>query len=178
MRYWRRVITGSLREIIFGLEDGLVSTLGVVTGIASGTANQRIVILSGFILVIVEALSMAAGTYLSNKAEADQERLRRHRNHHASPALGGLVMGVAYIAGGAVPLSPYLFTTLSLGLQISIVLTVVTLFMIGIFKGVITKTPAVRSGFEMAVVSISAAMVGYLIGELGSRILMIPRWLP
>ncbi|MBU0625434.1 VIT1/CCC1 transporter family protein [Patescibacteria group bacterium] len=58
----------SIRELVFGLEDGIVSTGGAVIGIAAGTGDDRIVILSGTVIVIVEALSMAAGTFLSAKS--------------------------------------------------------------------------------------------------------------
>ncbi len=66
----------SLREIVFGLEDGVVSTLGAVTGIAAGTNNYYVVILAGFVVVFVESLSMAAGTFLSSKSEHEvQQRI-------------------------------------------------------------------------------------------------------
>ncbi|HTM68870.1 MAG TPA: VIT1/CCC1 transporter family protein [Candidatus Binatia bacterium] len=58
----------SIRELIFGLEDSLVSTLGVVVGIGAGTQDARVVILSGVVLVVVEALSMAAGSFISSKS--------------------------------------------------------------------------------------------------------------
>lgn len=61
----------SMREIVFGLEDGVVSTLGAITGIAGGTMDSKVVILSGLVIIFVESLSMAAGTYLSNKAEKE-----------------------------------------------------------------------------------------------------------
>ncbi|MFH2062979.1 MAG: VIT1/CCC1 transporter family protein [bacterium] len=61
-------ITGFIRELVFGLEDGIVSTGGAVIGIAAGTGDWQVVILSGLVIVIVEALSMAAGTYLSGKS--------------------------------------------------------------------------------------------------------------
>jgi len=61
----------AIRELVFGLEDGLVSTLGAVAGIAAGTEDGRIVVLSGLVLVAVEALSMAAGSYLSNKSHRE-----------------------------------------------------------------------------------------------------------
>jgi predicted membrane protein (TIGR00267 family) len=129
----------------------------VVTGIASGTSSQQLVILSGFILVIVEAVSMAAGTYLSNKADLELQRLRRHRNHRGTPVFGSLVMGVAYIVGGAVPLSPYFLVPLGPGLWLSILSTALVLFIIGFFKGQITRTPKVKSGLEMVIVAMSAA---------------------
>ncbi len=62
-------LLNSLREIVFGLEDGIVSTLGAITGIATGTQNGVIVIMSGFVIIFVESLSMGAGTFLSNKSE-------------------------------------------------------------------------------------------------------------
>src|SRR5689334_1511262 len=68
-RYGR--LLDAIRELVFGLEDGLVSTLGAVAGIAAGTEDGRIVVLSGLVLVSVEALSMAAGSYLSNKSHRE-----------------------------------------------------------------------------------------------------------
>src|SRR5271157_4526850 len=61
----------NLREIIFGAEDGLVSTLGLVLGMAGATNNGRVVIIAGAVYVISEAFSMAAGTYLSSKAQKE-----------------------------------------------------------------------------------------------------------
>lgn len=60
-----------IREAVFGIEDGIVSTLGAVVGIAIGTQNHYFVIFSGMVIVAVEALSMAAGSYLSSKSERE-----------------------------------------------------------------------------------------------------------
>jgi predicted membrane protein (TIGR00267 family) len=57
-----------IRDLVFGLEDSLVSTLGVVIGMAAGTDDRAVVILSGLVLVAVEAISMAAGSFLSSKS--------------------------------------------------------------------------------------------------------------
>ncbi|KPJ85468.1 hypothetical protein AMJ57_02960 [Parcubacteria bacterium SG8_24] len=57
-----------IREMVFGLEDGIVSTTGAIIGIAAGSQDNRIVILSGMVIVVVEALSMAAGSFLSSKS--------------------------------------------------------------------------------------------------------------
>lgn len=61
----------SMREIVFGLEDGIVSTLGAITGIAVGTNDSFVVILSGVVIIFVESLSMAAGSYLSSKSQVE-----------------------------------------------------------------------------------------------------------
>jgi predicted membrane protein (TIGR00267 family) len=64
-------ISTNIREVIFGAEDGMVSTLGAITGIAAGTANSKIVILSGLVIIAVESISMGIGSYLSNKSVID-----------------------------------------------------------------------------------------------------------
>ncbi len=66
---WREALLTGIRDIIFGLQDGLVSTVGVLTGIAAGTNDRFVAILSGFVLVMVEALSMGVGSFLSAGAE-------------------------------------------------------------------------------------------------------------
>ena len=65
----------TIREGVFGLEDGLVSTLGSITGIALATNNPFTTLLSGTIIVSVECISMAVGSYLSSQSErAIEER--------------------------------------------------------------------------------------------------------
>jgi len=70
-------ISESLREIVFGAEDGMVSTLGAMTGIAIGTSDHFTVILAGLVIVAVESTGMSVGSYLSNKSvqEIDERKL-------------------------------------------------------------------------------------------------------
>lgn len=63
------LIRTKIRDAVFGTQDGLVSTLGALTGIAAGTQSEQAVIVAGFVIVAVESLSMAAGTYLSSKSQ-------------------------------------------------------------------------------------------------------------
>jgi len=73
----RKELQASIREIVFGMEDSLVSTLGAITGIAAGTGSTFVVILSGIVLIFVEALSMTAGSYLSSKSAHEVFELRK-----------------------------------------------------------------------------------------------------
>ena len=70
-----------IREAIFGLEDGMVSTMGAVTGIAVGTGNYFTVVLSGLVIIAVESISMSVGSYLSSKSEReiDERKLFEER---------------------------------------------------------------------------------------------------
>lgn len=78
MKLWR-AITANIRDLVFGLEDSFVSTMGTVSGVAVGSGDMRAVLLAGVVIVTVEALSMAAGSYLSSKAATElyEERMRQ-----------------------------------------------------------------------------------------------------
>ncbi|OGH86802.1 MAG: hypothetical protein A2469_04695 [Candidatus Magasanikbacteria bacterium RIFOXYC2_FULL_40_16] len=73
--------SSSFRELVFGMEDGMVSTLGAITGIAAATGNHFTVILSGLVIISVESISMAVGTYLSTKSVKgiDQRKLEEEK---------------------------------------------------------------------------------------------------
>lgn len=64
-------LSSTVREIVFGMEDGMVSTLGAITGIAIGSQDLFTVILAGVVIIAVESISMGIGSYLANKTEHD-----------------------------------------------------------------------------------------------------------
>lgn len=64
-------LSSVLGEIVFGAEDGMVSTMGAVTGIAAASGNHFLTILSGLVIIAVESISMAVGSYLSTKSEME-----------------------------------------------------------------------------------------------------------
>lgn len=66
----------SIKEIIFGMNDGLLSTFSLVTGVAGATANNQMVLLSGIAGGVAGAISMTAGAYVATKAET--EVLQKH----------------------------------------------------------------------------------------------------
>lgn len=67
-------IAATLREVVFGMEDGMVSTMGAITGIAVGSGSHSFVVLSGFVILAVESISMGVGSYLSNRSEYETEK--------------------------------------------------------------------------------------------------------
>jgi VIT1/CCC1 family predicted Fe2+/Mn2+ transporter len=68
---WHIVQRGPMRNVIFGSNDGLVSVLALVTGVAAGTGDSRTVIIAGLAGLVGGALSMATGAYLSVKSEME-----------------------------------------------------------------------------------------------------------
>ncbi|MDA8219082.1 MAG: VIT1/CCC1 transporter family protein [Dehalococcoidales bacterium] len=67
-------LNSSLAEIVFGVEDGLISIFGLVIGVSTAGQSSFTVLLAGATGAIAAAVSMAAGTYLSVASEHDLAR--------------------------------------------------------------------------------------------------------
>jgi VIT1/CCC1 family predicted Fe2+/Mn2+ transporter len=62
---------GRLRAAVFGVIDGLVSNLALVMGIAGASTQRHLVLLAGVAGLVAGAFSMAAGEYVSMKAQRE-----------------------------------------------------------------------------------------------------------
>lgn len=67
----RNVQGGSARAAMFGVSDGLVSNIALVLGVAGAGPAPAVVRLAGLVGLIGGAFSMAAGEYVSMKAQAE-----------------------------------------------------------------------------------------------------------
>jgi vacuolar iron transporter family protein len=75
----------------------------------------------------------------------------------------------AYIAGGLIPLSPYMVVSETLkGLQISIVVTLIALLVFGFIKGHFTGTRPIRSALQTTLIGSIAAAAAFLIARVFS----------
>jgi VIT1/CCC1 family predicted Fe2+/Mn2+ transporter/rubrerythrin len=63
--------SGTLRAVIFGVSDGLVSNLSLVMGIAGATAQPTFILLAGIAGLLAGASSMAAGEYISMQSQRE-----------------------------------------------------------------------------------------------------------
>ena len=148
-----------VRNMIFGAEDSLVSTVGVVFGIATANPAKGLIVLSGLLVIAVEALSMGAGAYLSEISE--QELDENKENDKIIPIIDGLVMFLSYFFAGFIPLSPYFFLEPNTAKYISILFSVAALFFLGYLP-----TRRIKSAVRMAVVAGLAILLGFLIATL------------
>jgi VIT1/CCC1 family predicted Fe2+/Mn2+ transporter/rubrerythrin len=62
---------GSIRAAIFGMNDGLVSNLSLILGVAGAGVEPRTVVVTGFAGLLAGAFSMAAGEYTSVASQRD-----------------------------------------------------------------------------------------------------------
>jgi vacuolar iron transporter family protein len=74
--------SGALRAAIFGVNDGLVSNLSLIMGVAGATVANRFIILAGVAGLLAGAFSMGAGEYVSMRVQRELfERLLHIEAH-------------------------------------------------------------------------------------------------
>lgn len=66
-----QVQRGGARAAVLGVNDGLVSTLCIVVGVAAAGSSRQAVLLAGFAGVLAGAISMAAGEWISVKSQVE-----------------------------------------------------------------------------------------------------------
>ncbi len=219
-------ISNVLKEVVFGMEDGMVSTLGSITGIAIGSGKQSTVILAGSVIIAVESISMGIGSYLSNKSEEEmdtrkiQEEIEELKNspeeekkelydmyvadgwseglakamseeasknekiflkemvlrelkipddQKSVSIKGGVYMFISYVIGGLIPLTSYLLLPIKTAIPLSIVITLLGLFGLGMSTTRFTKQPLLKSGMRVLIMGgialVAGLAAGILIGE-------------
>lgn len=74
---------GYLREFIFGLNDGLVSTLSILAGLSGAVVQNKVIILAGLAEIISGSISMGLGAYISTKSQNDyiKSKIKIEKEH-------------------------------------------------------------------------------------------------
>jgi len=75
----------NIREIVFGIQDGVLTTAGVLAGLTGAVSVRRDVVLAALASTAAGALSMGAGAYLGTRAESAviRSELERTRDESA-----------------------------------------------------------------------------------------------
>lgn len=152
------------RNFIFGVEDSLVSTVGLLSGIAIANVPKETIFLTGVVLIFVEAFSMAAGSFLS---EASAEGYATGADAPTrSSVIAGSIMFISYFLSGFIPLFPYLIWPVTTALSVSVILSVIALFILGVVGARMSKTSWLKSGVRMTMIGGVAIALGVLAGTI------------
>ena len=154
------------RNFIFGVEDSLVSTVGLLSGIAIAGVPRETIFLTGIVLIFVEAFSMAAGSFLS-ESSADEYSSGIDRAKRTS-FISGAIMFCSYFISGFIPLSSYLIWPVNTALIFSIIFSIAALFILGIVSGRMSNTDIVKDAMRMVIVGGVAIAIGVSVGAIVS----------
>jgi vacuolar iron transporter family protein len=94
------------------------------------------------------------------------EELRLSPVEAGQPLKAAFIVGLAAIIGSFIPLIPFFLFSIPVGIIISILISAVTLFMVGAVKAHMTVGHWGKSGLEMAIIGTVSALAGYGIGLL------------
>ncbi len=152
------------RNFVFGVEDSLVSTVGLLSGITIAGVDSKTVLATGVILIFVEAISMGAGSFLSESSAETYE------NHVEKPTnrsyLDALIMFISYLLSGCIPLLPYIIFSQDIAFWGSVIVSLLVLFVLGVINAKISGTRVWKSVMRMVLIGGSAIAIGSIIGRL------------
>ncbi len=150
------------RNFVFGVGDSLVSTVGLLSGVAATGSDSRTVLVTGIILIFVEAFSMAIGSFLSeNSAEEFAEKKEEPLLASAPDAL---VMFFSYFVSGFIPLFPYIFLQAGSALPLSVGASILALCFLGFVSARFSRTSIVKDVLKMALLGGVAIAIGVAVG--------------
>jgi VIT1/CCC1 family predicted Fe2+/Mn2+ transporter len=162
---WAETGRHYLGDLVYGANDGIITTFAVAAGVAGASLPPRIVLILGLANLVADGFSMAASNYLairSRNAIAGVDG----RATEPAPLRHAAATFVAFILAGSVPLLAYALPMVNARFPVAIAFTAVTLFSVGAARSLVTAAGYLRSGAEMLLVGAAAASVSYGIGDL------------
>ena len=88
------------------------------------------------------------------------------KRRRTSPYTSAVIVGTSALFGSLIPILPFFVFSVATALWTSICTSAIILFFVGWSKARITGQHPFRSGFEMALIGMLAALSGYAIGLL------------
>ena len=150
-------------SMVLGLNDALVELTGSLAGFAFALQNNRLIALSGLIVGISATFSMASSEFLAARSEGRSDALK-----------SCTYTGVAYLLTVIALIAPYLLLPSDQYIPALIcMLAVVILIIAGFtyYTSVAQDQPFKSRFLEMAIISISVAVVSFVVGILAKQFL-------
>ncbi|MBO7251926.1 MAG: VIT1/CCC1 transporter family protein [Oscillospiraceae bacterium] len=150
-------------SMVLGLNDALVELTGSLAGFAFALQNTRLIALSGLIVGISATFSMASSEFLAARSEGRTDALKSCS-----------YTGIAYLLTVIALIAPYLLFPVTQYIPALIcMLAVVILIIAGFtyYTSVAQDQPFKSRFLEMAVISVSVAVVSFIVGILAKQFL-------
>ena len=150
-------------SMVLGLNDALVELTGSLAGFAFALQNTRLIALSGLIVGISATFSMASSEFLAARSEGRTDALKSCS-----------YTGIAYLLTVVALIAPYLLFPVDQFIPALVCMLVVVVLIIAGFTyytSVAQDQPFKRRFLEMAGISITVAVVSFIVGILAKKFL-------
>jgi len=152
-------------SMVLGLNDALVELTGSLAGFAFALQNTRLIALSGLIVGISATFSMASSEFLAARSEGRTDALKSCS-----------YTGIAYLLTVIALIAPYLIFPVTQFIPALLCMLLVVILIIAGFTyytSVAQDQPFKSRFLEMAVISISVAVLSFVVGILAKKFLGI-----
>ena len=153
-----------IKDIIYGANDGIITTFAVVAGVAGADLSATTTLIIGMSNLFADGFSMAVSDYLGTKSEHEAMNSGGEKegkeSHH--PKLSAVITLIAFVVAGSIPLWSYIVGSGSL--SIASWSSAGALFLVGSTRSIVTGKHFLRSGFEMLILGGLAAIIAYAVG--------------
>ena len=95
-----------IRDLVYGANDGVITTFAVVAGVTGGTLQPVAVLVLGVANLLADGLSMGVGNYLGIRSDERVREKQELPEQEAFPIRHGIATFLAFVTAGAVPLAP------------------------------------------------------------------------
>ena len=150
-------------SMVLGLNDALVELTGSLAGFAFALQNTRLIALSGLIVGISATFSMASSEFLAARSEGRTDALKSCS-----------YTGIAYLLTVVALIAPYLIFPGTQFIPARICMRVVVILIIAGFTyytSVAQDQPFKNRFLEMALISVSVAVLSFVVGILAKKFL-------
>ena len=142
--------------MVLGLNDALVELTGTIAGLTFVLTNTTLIAMAGIITGIAATLSMAASNYLAERADGNPNALK-----------ASFYTGIAYLVTVVFLVMPYLLFPNDMyvvALICMIAIVILLVFVFNFYIAVVKSEPFWIKFAEMSVISLSVALISFLIG--------------
>jgi vacuolar iron transporter family protein len=158
-----------IRDMVYGANDGIITTFAVVAGVTGGALSSRAVLIVGVANLFADGLSMGVGNYLSIRSNESARAAQDLPEEESRPVRHGVATFLAFVAAGALPLLPYALPDLGTGrFGLSVLLTFGALFSVGSSRAFVTVDRWWAAGVEMLGLGVIVAIAAYGCGAFTS----------
>jgi VIT1/CCC1 family predicted Fe2+/Mn2+ transporter len=155
-----------IRDLVYGANDGVITTFAVVAGVTGGTLSPVAVLVLGVANLLADGLSMGVGNYLGIRSDERVREAQRLPEQEAFPIRHGLATFVAFVTAGVVPLVPYVFADADTNrFAWSTVVSLGVLFTIGAARARVGTGTWWANGLEMLGLGAIVGAVAYCSGS-------------
>lgn len=156
-----------IRDLVYGANDGIITTFAVVAGVAGGALSDAAVLIVGAANLAADGLSMAVGNFLAIRAHESAREAEHLPEEESHPLKHAGATFIAFIVAGALPLLPYVTPTMrDHRLAWSAAATLTALFTVGAARSTVTVDRWWIAGLEMLALGVVVAAAAYGAGAL------------